>query len=192
MTKERGNYFDLLKLAVEENPDDTHEQMLLAREYLLNNKIEDALREYLKVLKMPDVDTPEKRLVLLESLGRCGDCYKVLGNYDEAIWYYQEWIKEDYTYREPYLGLSEIYADMKMYSLAKVMAQAALEYGTRKNTWVERADSWVSQPQDCLAIACYNLGQIDEAIEYTEQCLEHHPDDVPGQLCYSPNPSQGY
>lgn len=176
-SKQRGSYFDLLKLAVEENPNDSHEQMLFAREYLLNNKIEDALREYLKVLKMPDVDVPEKRFVLLESLGRCGDCYRALGNYDEAIWYYQEWIKEDYTYREPYLGLAEVYNNMKMYTLAEAMVETALKYGTRKHTWVEQADSWVSQPQDCLAVALYNLGDIDKAIECTDICLEHHPDD---------------
>ena len=59
--------------------------MLLAREYLINEKLEDALKEYLAVLQMPDVESHDKRLILLESLGRCADIYKALKNYDEAI-----------------------------------------------------------------------------------------------------------
>ena len=175
--KSRSYYFDLLKLAVEENPEDSHERMLLAREYLLADDYENALENYLKVLHMPDVDTEDKRLVLLESLGRVADCYRFLHNYDEAIWYYQEWIKEDPSYREPYLGLAEIYNDMRMYSLAEALALAAIKNGTRKYTWVERADSWLTQPEDILSIALFNLGDCEQALQYVDMCLEHHPDD---------------
>lgn len=41
--KSRKSYFDLLKLSVEENPEDCHVRMLLAREYLLNNDFENGL-----------------------------------------------------------------------------------------------------------------------------------------------------
>lgn len=75
----------LLQLSVKENPADSHVRMLLAREYLISNELEKALDEYLAVLKMPDVEDPNKHLVLLESLGRCADIYKEFKNYDEAI-----------------------------------------------------------------------------------------------------------
>ena len=83
--KSRTSYFDLLKLSVEENPNDSHVRMLLAREYLINEKLEEALKEYLAVLQMPDVESQDKRLILLESLGRRADIYKALKKYDEAI-----------------------------------------------------------------------------------------------------------
>lgn len=127
---------------------------------------------------MPEIDEPNKKLVLLESLNRVADCYVQLKNYDEAIWYYQEFIKEDYTHREPYFGLAEIYNDMKMYTLAEAMVKAALEHSVRQFDWIEQADAWVTRGDDILSISYYNLGKLDEAIEHIEECLKHHPNDV--------------
>lgn len=177
-SKERHYYFDLLKLACEEHPDDSHERMLLAREYLLNSDYDNALENYLAVLNMPDVDAPEKRLVLLESLGRCADIYKVKEMYDEAIWYCQEFIKEDYTYREPYLIMGEIYNEMKMPTLAEACVEQCLKYTTRKHTWVERANTWLGLPDDILSVAAYQLDRYEDAINYVQAALKHSPEDT--------------
>lgn len=177
-SKERCSYFDLLKLSVEEYPDDSHVRMLLAREYLLKDDLNNALNEYLTVLKMSDVEKPEKRLVLLESLGRCADIYMYLGNFDEAIWYAQEFIKEDHTYREPYLTLAKVYNQMGMFTLAEAMVNLAIKYGTKKNTWVERADTWTYLPHEQLGLAHYNLGRVDEAITESIQALKYFPKDA--------------
>lgn len=56
-SKPRAMYMPLLKLAVEENPEDSHVRMLLAREYLLQNDANNALEQYLAVLRMADVNT---------------------------------------------------------------------------------------------------------------------------------------
>jgi len=176
-SKERHYYFDLLELAVQENPDDSHERMLLAREYLLNEDYDNALENYLTTLKMPDIDEPEKRLVLLESLGRCADIYKIKKEYDTAIWYCQEFIKEDYTYREPYLIMAEIYNDMNMPTLAEACVNQALVYTTRKNTWVERANTWLGDPYDTLSISYYKLEEYDKALENISIALKHKPND---------------
>lgn len=177
LSKDRKSYFDLLELSVKEHPDDSHCRMLLAREYLIQNKLESALDTYLDTLHMPDIDNPEKRLVLLECLGRCGDIFILQKNYDEAKWYYQEWIKEDYTYREPYYNLAEIANEEKMYTLAEAYVKAADTYCTRKNNWVERADSWVSQRSDILGVTYFFLGKYKEALENITETLKHRPDD---------------
>lgn len=176
-TKERHYYFDLLELAVKEHPEDSHERMLLAREYLLNGDYDNALENYMAVLNMPDVDAPEKRLVLLESLGRCADIFKIKETYDTAIWYCQEFIKEDWSYREPYLIMAEIYNEMKMPTLAEACVNQALKYGTRKNTWVERANTWVELPDDILSITYYQLNDYDKAIQHVIEALKHKPND---------------
>ena len=57
-TKSRSSYFELLKLSAEENPDDAHVQMLLAREYLLNGDYSKSLEEYLNNIinsSFPDI-----------------------------------------------------------------------------------------------------------------------------------------
>ena len=175
-SKERKYYFDLLKLAVEENPENPHERMLLAREYLLAGKYKEALEEYLATLKMPAIDKPEFKNVLLESLGRCADLYKQEKNYDEAIWYCQEFIKEDPTYREPYFLMGEMYNAMKMYTLGKAITEAGFRYSTRKYSWIERANTWLGWGYDILSVSCYYLNELDDAIKNIEEALKHEPD----------------
>ena len=177
-TKERHYYFDLLKLSVEENPSNCHVQLLYAREYLLNNDQNGALPEYLKLLKMPEIDKPENRNILLEALGRVADIYCIQKNYDESIWYAQEFIKEDPTYREPYLLLANMYNDMHMYTLAEGVLQSMFKYTTRKYTWIERKFSWLGLPNDILSITQYNLGNLDGAIENCQLALKHEPNDI--------------
>lgn len=178
LEKERHYYFDLLNLAVKEHPNDSHERMLLAREYLLQGDYENAKKEYIATLNMPDVDSPDKRLVLLESLGRCADIFKIKEEYDTAIWYCQEFIKEDYTYREPYLIMASIYNEMKMPTLAEACVEQALKYGTRKNTWVERVNTWIEEPDDILSLTYYLMGDYDKAIQHVSEVLKHKPDDI--------------
>lgn len=177
-SKGRAYYFDLLEKSVEENPDDSHARMLYAREFLVRKENERALEEYLKVLKMRDVNMPNKRLVLLSCLLQVALIYEELKNYDEAIWYCQEFIKENPTYREPYLIMAEMYNTMKMYTLAESCVKAALEYGTHKYDWVEKANTWLGWPNDVLSVAQFYLGKVDEAIENSNLALKHAPDDV--------------
>ena len=176
--KERSYYFDLLKLSVEENPDDSHVKMLLAREYYIHNDYQAALDTYLEVLRMPDVEKPNKRLVLLESLGRCADLYCELKNFDEALWYCQEFIKEDPTYREPYLIMAHMYNEMHMYTLAEACILAANKYCTRKYTWVERANTWTFSGDDILSLTYFHLGFIDKAIYHAKKAVEYSPNDI--------------
>lgn len=176
--KSRKSYFDLLKLSVEENPDNPHVHMLYAREYLINQKYEEALKEYLATLEMPKIDSPAYREVLLESLGRCASIYQKLKNYDEAIWYCQEFIKEDPTYREPYFILAELYNNMKMYTLGEAVAKAGLEYSTRKYSWIERAESWISWGDCVLADSYTGLRKYKEAAELLEKIIENHPNKI--------------
>lgn len=176
--KERSYYFDLLKLSVEENPNDSHVRMLLAREYYLKDDYQKALDTYLEVLQMPDVESPNKKLVLLESLGRCADLYRELKNYDESIWYCQEFIKEDPTYREPYLLMAYLYNEMRMYTLAEACVLTADKYCTRKYNWVERANTWTYLADDILSLTYFNLGDLDKAIYHAREAIKYLPNDL--------------
>lgn len=177
-TKSRSSYFDLLQLAVQEHPEDPHERMLLAREYLLKEDYNNALEEYLRVLQMPQIDNPKYRNVLLESLGRCADLYIKQDNYDECIWYCQEFIKEDATYREPYYLMAEVYNQMKMYTLAEACILAADKYCTRKYSWIERAPTWLGWRNELLTVTYSGMKNWDEALININAALAFAPDDT--------------
>ena len=176
-TKPRGFYFDLLKLSCEENPDDCHVQMLYAREFLINDRWEEGLQEFLKCLKMPDIETPQKRLVLLNCLMQTALIYEKLNNFDETLWYCQEFIKEDKTYRDPYLLMGEVYNQMGMPTLAEACVKAAYEYAYQHRDWVERSTTWLGWAHDVLSVAYFNVGKVDEAIREGAEALKHEPNE---------------
>ena len=55
-----------MKLAVKENPTESHVSSLLAREYILRNDIKNAIKQYLATLKYDDINTPEKNGIKLD------------------------------------------------------------------------------------------------------------------------------
>lgn len=178
VSKPRKYYFELLELSCKENPEDSHARMLLAREYLIKKDNKKAIEEFLEVLKMPDVDAPNKRLVLLNSLLQVAFIYEAEKNFDEAMWYCQEFIKEDKTYREPYFLMAEMYNIMKMYTLAEACCKAGFEYGVQKYNWVERGNTWLGWGYDLLSVAQIQLGKLDEAEENIKIAIKHEPNDI--------------
>lgn len=177
-TKERKYYFDLLELSRQENPTDCHVQMLYAREWLIKKNLDRALEEYLKCLNMPEISEPHRREVLLHSLLTVATIYEDKRNYDEAIWYCHEFIKEDPTFREPYLVLSEIYNNMNIPTLAEACAEKALEYGYQHSSWVEKANTYTGWTEDALSVAQSKLEKFGPALNNVEKALQHNPEDV--------------
>ena len=176
-TKDKNYYFDLLKLSVEENPDDVHVHSLLAREYLLNKDYDNALALYTETLQMPQIDNPNRKEILLECLGRCAQIYCIKEEYNTAMWYCHEWIKEDPTYREPYFMLAEIFNTLKMYTLALAMVETALKFSTRKYSWVERAGIWEYASDSILSVTYWGLKDYDKAIIHSQKVLKYLPTD---------------
>lgn len=175
--KDRKFYFDLLGLACEENPDDSHVRLLYAREFLLKDDPERALKEYLGVLEMPDVLTPTKRLVRLSAILHIALLYEGMRDFDNAIKYANAFIQIDPTYRDPYLVLGEIYNGLKMPTMAEAVCEAALQYGRQHLDWVEMATTYLGWPYDVLSVAQGSLGKIDAALANVEKARKHAPSD---------------
>ncbi len=175
-TKERKYYKDLLELSVKENPDNAHVRMLYARELVIQKDLEGSLKEFLKVLEMPDVNN--RRQVLLNSLLQVALIYEDLKNYDEGIWYCQEFIKEDPTFREPYLIMAEMYCNMNMPTLAEGCIEMAKKYSYRHYSWVERATTWTNLLEDIESVCQFKLGNYKEAYHLGKEALSHAPSDA--------------
>lgn len=176
-TKTRSSYLPLLKIAVKENPKDCHVSSLLAREYYITGDYDNSIKQYLKTLKYDDIDDEDKVGVKLDCIGHLGDNYFVKGEYDNAIKWYTEWIKLNYTYREPYFCIADVYMAQGLYSIAVGYIDMGRKFGTRKYDWLERYDNWIAKDSDLLSICNYYLGNIDEAYYHIAIAYEHNPDD---------------
>ena len=124
---------------------------------------------------MPEIDYPERKEVLLNSLLQVAMGYEELKNYDECLWYCQEFIKEDATYREPYLLMAEVYCNMNMPTLAEGCIEMAKKYSYQHYSWVERATTWTNMLEDVESCCQAKLGNYKEAYELAREALSHEP-----------------
>lgn len=177
-SKPRGNYFDLLQLSVEENPEESHVRMLLAREYFLKKEYDMAMQEYLNVLAYPDVERPERLLVKEESTARVADLYFLKDDYQNALIWYTKALQLDPTHREPYFCMGDVYNAMQLYTLSEAVLKAGFENSVRHYDWTERKDFWLAKGNLLLAISQYNQKKYDSALENAKKALKHDPDNV--------------
>lgn len=191
-SKDRNYYFDLLELSCKENPTDCHVQMLYAREWLIKyDKTKDvtcrdrSLEEYLKCLDMPEISQPYRKEVLLHCLLSVACIFEDIGEYDKVVWYCQEFIKEDYTYRDPYLLIAEVYNRLGektgtkgFFILAESYVKTAEEYTQRHYSWVERENTFTGWLEDIMAVAQCKIGKFESASRYAEVAVSHNPTDV--------------
>lgn len=162
LSKSRSSYLDLLKLRVQENPNEPYSHYLLGREYGTLQMWDDALKEFEIVLTLPDViETP---LVKYCIYGYMGDIYLIKQNLELAIQYYTKQILEDKTHREPYCCLAEIYNALGMYSTAIGYIEDALQYSYRHYDWSERESVWNEKVYDILSVSYYYLDRIDAGL----------------------------
>lgn len=176
--KERNGYFDLLKLAVEENPTDCHVRMLLAREYFLKRDYDSAQAEYLATLDYPEIENPNRNLVKQESTARVADLYFLKNDYDNAIKWYTKAVQLDPTHREPYFCLGDVYNSMGLYTIGEAMIKAGFANSVRHFDWTERKDFWLGKGNLLLALSQYNLKKYDDALENAKIALKHDPDNT--------------
>ena len=177
-SKPRSSYLPLLKIAVKENPEECHVSSLLAREYYITGDYDSSIKQYIATLEDYDnINTPEKRGIKLDCYGHLGDNYFVKKDYDKAIEWYNKWIKEDPTYREPYFCIADIYMAKGMYTVAVGYIDMGRKFSTRKHDWLERYDNWIAKDCDLLSICHYYLHNIEEAYFNIVTAYEHNPDD---------------
>ena len=175
-SKSRSNYLDLLHLSCEENPDHSHVRSLLTREYLIDEKWDKAIEYGLQTLKKPDIDISSNGLVLLHTLFFVASSYLQIGNYDEALWYCQEFIRVDPTYREPYFVMAQAFNASHVFTMAEAAVLAGFKNSIQKFDWVETGNSWTSEGHAILGAVYINMKKYQEAAEQLKTALSYDPE----------------
>jgi len=170
-TKSRGQYLDLLQLAVTEDPRCPRNAFYYARELTFYNKWLDAVVALNKYLDMPEATWPNERCYAMRLLGKA---YEALGQ-DGTEWLIKA-TKEAPNTREPWVELAEIYYQRKEWQQCMTNAERALEIKNKEEVYTMDPSVWGSKPYDYIAIAAYNLGLKDKAIEFGTKALELEPD----------------
>ncbi len=174
-TKSRSDYIDLLKVAVDENPDDPRSAVYYARELCFKGRWEEAIPALDRYLAMPQANWINERDLALRWKARC---FEAFGN--KAA---QEDILRAATeaaphLREPWTNLAMFMYQNSRWQECLDAALAAISVHMRPWVYTDDPLCWGAQPYDLAAIAAWNLGKKEEAVTYAKKAIEIEPNDI--------------
>lgn len=182
ISKPRASYLDLLKMRVQDDPNDAYGWWYLGREYADHLYSADSIVAYEKAR-----DIFEKNSDKVDAFGmkvatyyNLAKYYYGLKQYDKSIQYCNDAILMCATHhREPYLLLAEIYSVTSQFNLViGCVLECLKQCPTRTGHWIEEDINWQERPFDLLSVAYYNIGELDKAKEFVLKAHQLAPNDA--------------
>jgi glycosyltransferase involved in cell wall biosynthesis len=174
-TKSRGQYLDLLKLSVQEDPHCPRNAFYYARELTFYSKWVDAIVALLRYLDLPGATWANERCYAMRLLGQS---YTMLGQRDTAREWYRKAAAEAPNTREPWVELADLAYHDQDWQACYDAAMRALEVKDKALVYTMDPTVWGAKPHDLAAIAAWNLGLHDAAIAQGQLAYELAPDDT--------------
>jgi tetratricopeptide (TPR) repeat protein len=172
-SKSRGDYLPLLKLSVEENPDDDRNAHYYGRELYYRERWHEAIHELQRHLALPSATWKAERAW---SMRYIAECHIRLGNYDVAKSWMESAVREEPNTRDLWCFMAQLCHDRNEWEQCEEAAKNALSINERGKTYMSEAKPWGSWPFHLLSIAQWNTGKKSEAIVTTEVALSVDPD----------------
>jgi glycosyltransferase involved in cell wall biosynthesis len=173
ITKSRSQYTDLLEIAAEEDPLDSSVLLWLGREYMFSAKYRKAIDTFIKYLALPALIWAEEKSAAMRFTALC---MNRLGERDSAKAWLNKASEECPYIREPYIELARIFYGEKDWKSLYDTCAAALKITKNTGSYLIMPECWSYAFYDYMALACYNLGMLDQAALYAELAYRLEPD----------------
>jgi glycosyltransferase involved in cell wall biosynthesis len=171
-TKSRGQYMDLLQLAVDEDPKCPRNAFYYARELTFNRRWDDAIDALHHYLGMPEANWPNERCYAMRLLSQA---------YEEKGWDGIGWARkacaETPQSREPWHDLAMICYRRSMWEECFAAASNGLKIKDKEAVYTMDPKVWGYALHDLLAISAHHLGLKDKAIEHGQIACQMEPHD---------------
>lgn len=174
-TKSRGQYLDLLRVATTEDAHCPRNAFYYARELTFYSHWEEAIKELHRYLALPGATWANERCYAMRLLGKAHD---ELGQHDEAIAWYRRACAEAPNTREPWVDVAMAAYRRNDWIECYGAAMKALAITDRQLVYTCDPAVWGAKPHDLAAIAAYNLGISQKAIEQGELAVAAEPNDT--------------
>jgi glycosyltransferase involved in cell wall biosynthesis len=167
-TKSRSSYLPLLKIAVEEDPDDDRNAFYYARELFFYGKKPEASAEFRRHLSLPTATWQPERAASMRYLA------KIEPEQTES-WLLRA-TAEASDRREAWVELATYYYDHQDWIACLWAAQRALAITVKPLEYLCEAFAWGATPHDLAGIAAWHLGNIDQAAAHANAAAAIEPD----------------
>lgn len=175
LSKSRGQYLHLMKMGIDQKPNDFIQQWYYGRELFYHKRYEDSINQLEFVKTMPFVGFEYQRAASLVFLGHG---YKAIGDYKKAEEAYIMSANQINDVREPMLYLTEMYYEIQRWYACVDAGLRALDISYVQGSWYEDKTNYEDKPHDFLAIAFYNVGDYQKALEHINIALGYKPYDL--------------
>jgi tetratricopeptide (TPR) repeat protein len=170
-SKPRSGYMPLLAQSVQEDPMDDRNAFYYARELFFYSQFEASAEEFKRHLSLPKAVWPPERAASMRYLAKLS-----------ATWQEQEeWLKKAIAQspdrREAYVEISKLYYEQSMWEASLQAAERALEITEKPLEYLCEEFAWGFAPYDYAAIAAFNLGMFDKAVQHGSKAVEFNPTD---------------
>lgn len=174
-SKSRGQYMDLLEVAVKEDPRCPRNAFYHSRELTFNRRWDDAVEALNKYLAMPEATWPNERCYAMRLMGQS---YSELKQDWLALKWYRLACAEAPETREPWVELAMFCYRMSMWAECYSAATTALAITNKAAVYTMDPSVWTEKPYDLASIAAWHLGLKDKAVDYCKKALEFNPSDA--------------
>lgn len=174
-TKSRGQYLDLLKLSVTEDPRCPRNAFYYARELTFHARWGDALHELHRYLQLPGADWPNERCYAMRLVAKC---HEELGRGDAAHQWLMRACAEAPGTREPWCDLAMWCYRRSKWAQCYSAATAALQIEHRELVYTCDPAVWGPLPHDLAAIAAWHLGMREVASQHGGDAVAQDPQDA--------------
>lgn len=165
-SKSRSQYFDLLKLAVSEEPDDDRNQFYLGREYFFHG-MNDLALEHLGLAVRLSRWNPERAAAFRMMYACSGD-----------VRFLFDALMADPTRRENLVALARYYYGVADWAACFQFAVAATNIKVKPLDYLCESEAWGWLPYDLAAISAWNLNRFDDAVVYGRMAVDMCPDNT--------------
>lgn len=173
--KSRGQYLDLLRVSIEENPTEPRNAFYYARELSFRSQWREAITQARRYLDLPRATWPNERCYAMRVIGRS---YQELGEWEPALKWLRDAASEAPGTREPWHDLALCCYRTSRWAECLGAALTCLSITHREKLYTVDPQVWGAAPHDMASIAAYNLGLYPLAIEHAKKAVELEPNDL--------------
>ena len=171
--KSRGQYLNLLQLAVAEDPTDDRCAHYLGREYYFNHQYDQAISEFARHLALPKAVWDAERAASMRYIAKCHEATGSL--HDARRWFGRAVLEADT--RETLVDAARFELGQNRFHAAIDLCERALAVPTSVGSYLSERYAIAEGPYDLTAVAYFHLGQRSKAAELAKIALDLNPHD---------------
>jgi tetratricopeptide (TPR) repeat protein len=168
------NLLDLLNLAVRENSFSDRMTFYYGRELYFQEHWELAEHELERYLRLATAVWPPERSQAMILLARCCNARQ---QPEQALRWLLRAVAECPTRREVWCELAQEHHNRQQWGQCYAASLEALQISEPDRGYVVEERVWRALPHDLAAVAAYQLGLYQAALEQGQRAVEHEPDE---------------